>query len=567
MFARDDFLPVIELLDMHGVKRSAVYLELVKVLKDSLIPRLNTLSQAQLEGMLDKTFPYISIEELSSVPMAIMMKLDSVKKSFLAKLASYEALYEKCPMKIKRQIWAVDAELFKQQLKPTLEKYMRSFEGLDASVNEMWSLKSSEDPLRRRKNSESLASLLSFVDKSLPLYRSLVSLCVKSYGTEANAIYCTLRSDILMALHDKGEAKLYSSDDSHDFAWILDSAVRERKFDNGLAKDLEGILSKTRSGNNDAWIDQCMLLANPFVQHVILRSICDCIVESVRERKLPKEISKIHLLFRLLIMGSSALACIRDKTQCFSVNTIRTLGKKLIGMLCPWLSGVLVDSRLFDGGALIPRSSENVPSEVVDFMVSESCARKMVYAFVLSRIEAVQPFGLVLLFSAIENALRLEDTENEACFFQSIVSSVLARTKMTSAKWKDVYLVASKFISSMSKYGLFAHKQALRFLVATLPTTPGATVLEFLQEVTSCASEEDQADDEIRLKYINILELLEARSMEEEKMAFVMKYLKLGEEENEEKEEDGKQQRQEKRQEEEEEEEEIVVELEEYDED
>ncbi len=51
---------------MHGVKRSAVHLEIADALKTHLLPRLATLSQARLEGLLERTFPYISIDELVS---------------------------------------------------------------------------------------------------------------------------------------------------------------------------------------------------------------------------------------------------------------------------------------------------------------------------------------------------------------------------------------------------------------------------------------------------------------------------------------------------------------------
>lgn len=60
-----DALPVLELLDMHNVRRAAVYTKIAQAFRQRLLPRLDSLNANQLETLLDKTFPYISIEEVS----------------------------------------------------------------------------------------------------------------------------------------------------------------------------------------------------------------------------------------------------------------------------------------------------------------------------------------------------------------------------------------------------------------------------------------------------------------------------------------------------------------------
>lgn len=46
-------VPVLELLDMHGVKRGDIYLEIATKLKEKLLPRIESLSQARLQALLE----------------------------------------------------------------------------------------------------------------------------------------------------------------------------------------------------------------------------------------------------------------------------------------------------------------------------------------------------------------------------------------------------------------------------------------------------------------------------------------------------------------------------------
>ena len=158
--------------------------------------------------MLEKTFPYISIEELSPVPLAVMMRMRVVKSKFLVELARHDALYDKCPMKIKRQIWAIDSTLFRKQVLPVVEPYVSNVHCLDSPANELWVLPL-DGPRERRRASSTIASLLAFVDKSLSLYHSLLAICRSLYRDNGDPLLCALRADVLMALHDAGLTELY----------------------------------------------------------------------------------------------------------------------------------------------------------------------------------------------------------------------------------------------------------------------------------------------------------------------------------------------------------------------
>lgn len=290
---------------MHGVKRSAVYLELAEKLREALLPRLASLSQQALALLLQKTFPYVSIEELSSVPMAVMMRMDAVDPVFLAELGKHADLYEKAPMKIKRQIWAVNYELFRAHVYPVLEPFLGQAAAAEAPVNEIWN-RALEEPRQRRRNCQAITAMLTCLDKSQSLYKSLLDLCWRLFREDGNPLFCTLRADVLMGLHDNSVTELYQHDPYHELCWILDAATRERSMSDALARDLATAQSKLTVLRAKEKAEQAMLFANPHVLHALLRSACVALMRAVQDRALPSDSKRcptLKLLVKLLVLA------------------------------------------------------------------------------------------------------------------------------------------------------------------------------------------------------------------------------------------------------------------------
>lgn len=142
------------------------------------------------------------------MPLAIMMRMAEVKSQYLVELARHKDLYEKCPMTIKRQIWAVDKSLFLKQVRPLLGPYLAQAAADDASCREMWA-RARDDPRERRRATPILQTLLQFIERSVEVYKSVVDMCVQLYRDDAHPLMCALRADMLMTLHDEGIAVLY----------------------------------------------------------------------------------------------------------------------------------------------------------------------------------------------------------------------------------------------------------------------------------------------------------------------------------------------------------------------
>ena len=61
-----------------------------------------------------------------------------------------------------------------------------------------------------------------------------------------NVHYCTLRSELLMALHDREVQDVISVDPCHKFTWCLDACIRERNVDVKRSRELQGFLDAIR---------------------------------------------------------------------------------------------------------------------------------------------------------------------------------------------------------------------------------------------------------------------------------------------------------------------------------
>ncbi len=63
-----------------------------------------------------------------------------------------------------------------------------------------------------------------------------------------NVHYCTLRAELLMALHDLEVQDIISVDPCHKFTWCLDACIREEKVDVKRSRELQGFLDAIRRG-------------------------------------------------------------------------------------------------------------------------------------------------------------------------------------------------------------------------------------------------------------------------------------------------------------------------------
>lgn len=338
---------------------------------------------------------------------------------------------------------------------------------------------------------------------------------------------------MLMALHDAGVTELYTQDPAHEVCWILDAATRERHLSDALLLDLKVAASKLTS--RTARLDVAMLLANPYVLHVLLRSACAALLVCLRARALPSDVAKcLHLRILASFLGQ---ACNARRLHALdpSLPDSRNARRALLAICCPWLLGLAVDQLRQDAGqAVAAAAAESIPAAVRECLKNHAAARRLTQAWVIMRVQAQQPYGLGQLLAALAPVVDAS-ADAEADFIQSLVSTTISGLRganATTTKWLATqFAVSHGFLCCASRLGLIAHLQALRFLEAAVSRMPVPHVLEFLTQLVANAAPGDYTNAQVELKYIAIVELLVPDKVSDEEIGFVLDYLHIGEDE------------------------------------
>ncbi|EAL65286.1 hypothetical protein DDB_G0284195 [Dictyostelium discoideum AX4] len=358
--------PVLNLLDLHQIPRGDLYLNLLSSLKKDLLLKINTLNKHELEKLLEQTFPYIGFEELQEIPMNVMKRLTpEVPVAFLLKLAEAEELYEQCPIEVKRQIWIVNEELFKEKIKPLINQYIEDPIFIQ-DMNEQLLLSSSTtvDPLfavshlpaKRRENNSVLQEMVElFGTKSPDLYQMFINQIKRSFADSGNYLLCNLRAEILMAIHDKSIPEIYDTDASHNIAWCLDACIRDNTLDARRIKEIQTNLSSSVHHQNSSTLgDTAMVFANPIAVNCIVRNILIQLKEVVKRKQIPKDDESIKFLTYLLVLALKSHEMIKESK--FKIPHVK---KHILQTFYPLLATQILDDITREQTSTISLSSSS----------------------------------------------------------------------------------------------------------------------------------------------------------------------------------------------------------------
>ena len=95
---------------------------------------------------------------------------------------------------------------------------------------------------KARRQTDVVQSLVRMVGKNVRLYDMVLQFLRTLFVRTRCVHYCTLRAELLMALHDAEVTDITAMDPCHKFAWCLDACVRERHVDLKRARELHAFL-------------------------------------------------------------------------------------------------------------------------------------------------------------------------------------------------------------------------------------------------------------------------------------------------------------------------------------
>jgi hypothetical protein len=204
--------------------------------------------------------------------LLIMKLLPKINPIYLNYINENEAFYTIAPMEVKRQIWSLNADVFVKELQPIFEKItlyldelLTTFElnifssaphaNIDAAIIRDNLLLTNTAYTAMLKGNKKLAGLINDVIKligsSHKLYSQCLSALSKIYLKTHNWFYSTMRSQLLIKLHEVHNHELINSIDKQNdtifkFSSIINLCLKEKRIDTKRAKELETIMESKK---------------------------------------------------------------------------------------------------------------------------------------------------------------------------------------------------------------------------------------------------------------------------------------------------------------------------------
>lgn len=278
---------------------------------------------------------------------------------FLKQLVADKELYAKCDVSVKRQIWQQHQGLFGDEVSPLFSQYIKDKEKILHSYESMASF-FALTPRQRRQN-EVIQRLAKMIGKNVLLYETCLQFLRTLYLRTKNSHYCTLRVELLMALHDAEVQEITAMDPCHKFAWCLDACIREQNIDLKRSRELQGFLESVRKDQEQVIGDLSMSLSDPYAINFLTTSALKIVNHLIGSEHLPRENPILLLILRMLNLG---LHC----WDIFNSQVYREplLDPALVTKFVPVLASLIVDDQVRALNAKLPQDDRESALTIIE---------------------------------------------------------------------------------------------------------------------------------------------------------------------------------------------------------
>ncbi|XP_074655187.1 negative elongation factor B-like [Tubulanus polymorphus] len=487
--------PALPFLDLHGVNRLEFHNSVMEELRESLLTKIGDLANSadipdkhkRLNDLLQKCFPVVKNKLLQPVVMGLLKHITNIRDDYLTQILEDKDLYNECAVEVKRQIWQDNKELFGEEIQPLFQQYIVEKEKLLLNHELTQHSFYSQAPKNRRQH-EIVQKLVTMVGKNTRIYEMLL-ICLKNlYLRSRNHHYCTLRTEVLMALHDLEIHEVCNVDPCHKFAWCLDACIREKYVDSKRARELQGFLDCIKRGQEHVLGQLSLILCDPYAMHTLGMSIMKALQHSVNTEALPRDNGELIVLLRLLCLGIQAWDLVDG-----AVYREPKLEPPLMIKFLPGLMSLMVDESIlatiakFGPDEPVPLLT-SVPDFFVSYMLHCPIASLVAMQYTLQtarqRNRAALSRTLPCLLKC-ENERSLEDT-----FLHTLVSYLIFMSDDFSHEEFCITVFDDFFMPSISKENVMRH--LLRLLYHVHHKMPGKR-LDNLMTIIEPGTEHSEA--------------------------------------------------------------------------
>lgn len=265
----------------------------------------------------------------------------------MKQIVADKELYKKCDVSVKRQIWQQHQGLFGDEVSPYFTQYIKEKENilfnLDSSVN-FHSLTP-----RQRRQSEIIQNLVKIIGKNVLLYDTCLQFLRTLFLRTKNSHYCTLRVELLMALHDAEVQDITAMDPCHKFAWCLDACIREQYIDPKRSRELQGFLEGVKSGQEQVIGDLSVTLCDPYAINFLATSTFKLLNHMINNESLARDNQVLVLVLRMFNLGLHAWDILNSQ-----VYREPKLDSELVTKFLPILMSLIVDDQVRNVNSKLP---------------------------------------------------------------------------------------------------------------------------------------------------------------------------------------------------------------------
>lgn len=299
--------------------------------------------------------------------MAVLKNVDNLDGKILNMLIKDKEIYKACDVSVKRQIWLDFHSLFGDEVSPLLQEYIIDKGKLLNDALDVDSPFYLTTPKQRRQN-KVIQQLADMVGDNIRLYETIIQFLRSLFLRTKNVHYCSLRVDLLMALHDKDVQDITTMDQAHKFVWCLDACIREQAVDPKRSRELQSFLESIKSGQERILADISMILCDPHAIHFLATSAFKIVNYLITNEALPRGHPVLVLILRCLNLGLHSWDIIES-----SVFREPRLDVKIFTKFLPIIMSIIVDDAI-KGLSL---SAKNAASSANDQSGSEISAREL----------------------------------------------------------------------------------------------------------------------------------------------------------------------------------------------
>ncbi|XP_011495272.1 PREDICTED: negative elongation factor B [Ceratosolen solmsi marchali] len=343
--------PMLPLLDLHGVQRLDFHASVLEELREQLVKRINEIGvergekivqsgDRRLKELLSKSFPAVRVSALRPVVMCILRNTPIIEDKYLRVLVREKELYNDADTEVKRQIWKDNQSLFGDEVSPLFSRYIIEKEQVlfdHLNLNSSFFMPSP----KVRRQGEVVQKLAHMIGHSVKLYDMVLQFLRTLFLRTKNVHYCTLRAELLMALHDLEVQDIISVDPCHKFTWCLDACIREKNVDVKRSRELQGFLDSIKRGQEQVLGDLSMTLCDPYAVNFLASSAMKIALHLINGESLPRDNAVLVLLLRMLALGLSAWQMI--DSQDFKEPK---LDSQVVTKFLPALMSLMVDDQI-----------------------------------------------------------------------------------------------------------------------------------------------------------------------------------------------------------------------------